>query len=54
MDDQYRDPADRAWIVQANIAMLELSPRQQGLGLIVIGIIMALLRAKTTTALSER
>lgn len=41
-------------ILQANIPLLELAPRSQGLALIVIGIAMALLRAKTTTSLMER
>ncbi|GEM_PF-4956042 len=41
-------------ILQTNIPLLELSSRAQGVALIVIGIVMALLRAKTTTSLMER
>lgn len=41
-------------LIQTNLTMLDLTPHQQGIGLIVVGAVMAILRAKTTKPLSQR
>lgn len=41
-------------VLQANIGSLNLNPQQQGYALIVLGVLMAVLRAKTTKPLPER
>ena len=41
-------------VIQANIAVLNLTPSQQGYALIVIGALMAILRAKTAKPIVER
>jgi hypothetical protein len=41
-------------VIQANITALSLTPEEQGYALIAIGVLMALLRAKTSKPISER
>src|SRR4030065_1798735 len=41
-------------VIQSNIAAFNLSPHQQGYALIAIGVLMAVLRSKTSKPLSER
>jgi hypothetical protein len=41
-------------VIQSNIAAFNLTPHQQGYALIAIGVLMAILRSKTSKPLSER
>jgi hypothetical protein len=41
-------------VIQSNIAALKLTPEEQGYALMAIGILIAVLRTKTSKPISER